>query len=32
MIVLMEADKRSWGFKNIKVVPNPKTIHSDIVS
>tara|TARA_B110000046_G_C13025697_1_gene413927 strand:+ start:4934 stop:6031 length:1098 start_codon:yes stop_codon:yes gene_type:complete len=32
MIVLTESDKKSWGFKNIKVVPNPKTIHSDIVS
>lgn len=32
MIVLTEADKKSWGFKNIKVVPNPKTIHSDEVS
>jgi len=32
MIVLTEADKKSWGFKNIKVVPNPKTIHSDTVS
>jgi glycosyltransferase involved in cell wall biosynthesis len=32
MIVLTEADKKSWGYKNIKVVPNPKTIDSDIVS
>jgi len=32
MIVLTEADKKSWGFKNIKVLPNPKTIDSEIVS
>jgi len=32
MIVLTNADKKSWGFKNIKVVPNPLTVHSDEVS
>lgn len=32
VIVLTEEDKKNWGFKNIVVVPNPKTISSNIVS
>lgn len=32
MIVLTEADKKSWNFSNIKVVPNPQTIESKEVS
>lgn len=32
MIVLTEADKRNWGYENIVVVPNPKTIESAVVS
>ena len=32
LIVLTNADKKNWGFDNIKVIPNPKTIESNIVS
>ncbi len=32
LIVLTEADKRKWGFNNIKVIKNTKTFESDTVS
>jgi glycosyltransferase involved in cell wall biosynthesis len=32
VIVLTEADKKSWGFKKAVVIPNPKTIESSQVS
>ena len=32
MIVLTSADKKAWGFDNIKVVPNPQTITTSSVS
>ncbi|ACU06800.1 Glycosyltransferase [Flavobacteriaceae bacterium 3519-10] len=32
VIVLTEEDKRNWGYKNIRVVPNPHTIQTDVVS
>jgi len=32
LITLTAADKKNWGFNNIKVVPNPQTIQSDKVS
>lgn len=32
LIVLTKSEKKKWGFNNIQVVPNPKTVQSNIVS